>query len=182
MRRALSTRCGFVLLLCGLLVSAPARAMIVACDGHEEHLNTYLSMVDVLWNQRDGSRVLEFYNEEFISHNSDEGEQGKRTRHVTELQHMWERSKRVDPERHMTTDVVICNGDFLVARVTGEGRMLEGPMKDYEGGGRRWRNSSMEIYRFENGKIAERWANSDLITFIRQLGLDLDLSYQPLED
>ena len=43
------------------------------CAGHEDIFNHYLGMHEVLFMERDTTRVGEFYAEEFISHNQDEG-------------------------------------------------------------------------------------------------------------
>ena len=139
-------------------------------------------MTRIIWNERDETQAHKFYPDEFISHNSDDPNKETINRNLDEMKHMWIESKKREPVRTLTTDVVICNGDFLVAHVTTEGIRVEGPMKGNIGAGRRYRASSIEIYRFENGKIAERWAANDSISLIRQLGLDLDLSYRPLKD
>lgn len=165
----------------GFLCTFRAQAQIVACDGHEENLATFIEMTRVIWNERDETRAQDFYPNEFVSHNSDDPKKEAGTRKLDEMKRMWIESKKREPIRALTTNVVVCNGEFLVAHVTAEGiRVDEESMKGDIGEGRKYRASSIEIYRFEDGKIAERWAASDTIPLIRQLGLDIDLSYRPL--
>jgi len=40
----------------------------------------------------------------------------------------------------------------------------------------------MDMFRFKDGKVVERWGESDTAILIRQLGLELDLSLQPLAE
>ncbi len=166
----------------GISFSFSAQAMIIACDGHEKNLETFLEMTRVIWNDRDETQAHRFYPEEFISHNSDDPNKSTNKRNLDEMKRMWIESKQREPVRTLTTDVVVCNGDYLVAHVTTEGTRVEGSMAGDVGEGRKYRVSSIEIYRFEDGKIAERWAANDSISLIRQLGLELDLSYRPLKE
>ncbi len=172
----------FVCVFIGIIASSKAFALVVACEDHERNLATFMEMTRVLWNERDETRASDFYPDELISHNSDDPSESAITRDLSDMKRMWIESKKREPERTLTTNLVICNGDYLVAHVTAEGVRIEGPMSGDIGEGRKYRSSSIEIYRFEGGKIAERWAANDSISLIRQLGLELDLSYKPLED
>ena len=48
--------------------------------------------------------------------------------------------------------------------------------------GRKFQFTAMDIFRFEDGKVVERWGNADHLVLIRQLGLDVDLTPTPLND
>ena len=80
----------------------------------------------------------------------------------------------------MTNELIICQGDFVTARVTATGTRIKGKMKGNPKNGRRYIYSAIDIYRFKDGKVVERWGNNDRITMIRQLGLEVDLSMTPL--
>ena len=164
------------------LMSIPAAATEILCDGHEENLQTYLDMTRILFNERDHTRAAEFYADEFISHNTDEGGLGTSIRNPEHMQRIWINSKRNSPDRVLINDLIVCNGDVVVARVTLKGTRLTGPMEGNPSNGRRYETSAIDIYRFKDGKVVERWGNNDSIAMIRQLGLQVDLSMTPLED
>jgi len=62
------------------------------------------------------------------------------------------------------------------------GTRIKGEMEGNPPNGRRFMTSAIDIYRFEDGKVVERWGNNDSIAMIRQLGLKVDLSMTPLDD
>ncbi len=165
-----------------LLISTSGAATEILCDGHEENLNTYLDMTRILFNERDHTRAAEFYADEFISHNTDEGGLGTNTRDPEHMQRIWINSKRNSPDRVLTNDLIVCNGDVVMARVTMTGTRVTGPMEGNPPNGRRYETSAIDIYRFKDGKVVERWGNNDSIAMIRQLGLQVDLSLTPLQD
>lgn len=174
---------GLLLMAAGASASPEAQSSIgaeIQCDGHSENLATYLEMSQVLFNDRDVERVGEFYAEDFISHNVDEGGIGTRKVKLVDMQNMWRHFERIEPDREVINNVIICNGDLVVAQVTTQGTHVgEGLLGNPEGG-RRYRTSAMDIYRFKDGKVVERWGNNDLVAKARQLGMKLDLSLQPL--
>ncbi len=140
------------------------------CEGHEDILNHYLGMHDVLFMQRDTTRVGEFYAEEFISHNQDEGGGS-----VTKMNHapmieMWENSKKRDPGRVLINDLIICTNQFAVARVTINGSSMVTPRDGGEPERRKFSASAIDIYRIKDGKVVERWGNNDTVSILKQLG------------
>ncbi len=164
-----------------LLVSAPAAATEIHCDGQEANLNTYLNMFDVLFLQRDGSRAGEFYAEEFISHNSDAGGSETTIGRPAQLEAMFKAGKTASPDRTLVNDMIICKDDMVSTRMTVMGTQT-GVMMGNPPTGRKFKFTAMDIFRFKDGKVVERWGNSDTLIIIRQLGLDVDLSLQPLKD
>ena len=72
--------------LAASMISTPVIATEILCDGNEENLNTYLDMTRILFNERDHSRAGEFYADEFISHNVDEGGLGTAMRDPEHMQ------------------------------------------------------------------------------------------------
>jgi predicted ester cyclase len=127
-------------------------------------------MHEVLFMQRDTTRVGEFYADEFISHNQDEGGGG-----VTKMNHepmiaMWENSKKNDPGRVLINDLIICTGNYVVARVTIKGSRVVEPRDGSAPVRRSFSSSAIDIYRFENGRVVERWGNNDIVNIMKQLG------------
>lgn len=159
----------------------PAVATEIHCDGQEENLNRYLALFDVLFQHRDGSRTGEFYAAEFISHNADAGGAETTIGRPERLERMFAASKAASPDRQLRNDIIICSDDIVSTRMTVWGTQT-GTMMGNPPTGRKFRFTAMDIFRFKNGMIVERWGESDTIILIRQLGLDVDLSLQPLAE
>ena len=159
------------LLVALLMIHPGAFGIEIYCDGNQDNLNTYLAMHDVLFMQRDESRVAEFYAPEVISHNQDEGGGTVEPVRHADLKAMWINSKKNSPERVLINNLILCVGDFVVAQVTMQGTRV-GPLPGLEPGeeGRPYRASAIDIYRFEDSKVVERWGNNDGVTLLRQLG------------
>ncbi len=160
----------------------PVLATEIVCDGHEDNLNTYLDMTRILFNERDHERAGKFYSDEFVSHNTDGGGLGTAVRTPEHMQRIWINSKKTVPDRVLINDLIVCNGDLVVARVTMKGTRVVGEMEGNPPNGRRYETSATDTYRFKDGKVIERWGNNDSIAMIRQLGLKVDLSMPPLKD
>lgn len=163
--------CLIILLYLPTLASARPE---IQCDGNMDNLNTYLAMHEILFMQRDTSRVREFYADEFISHNQDLGGSNRTVLKPDHMVRMWEESKKNSPYRVLTPDLILCAGDFVVVRLTMKGRRM-GPLpnltEEEKKNGRYYETSATDTYRFQDGKVVERWGNSDLLTIYRQLGL-----------
>ncbi|MEE8306650.1 MAG: ester cyclase [Gammaproteobacteria bacterium] len=143
----------------------------IHCEGQEANRDTYLAMHKILFMERDGSRVGEFYAPEFISHNQDEGGGSQELVTHSDMAAMWEQSKLRTPNRVMTNNLILCVDDFVIARVVMKGHRVGLPGQEPGSEGRYYEASAIDIYRFENGKVVERWGNNDGVTIMRQLGL-----------
>jgi steroid delta-isomerase-like uncharacterized protein len=73
------------------------------------------------------------------------------------------------PDGTVTIDDVIAEGDTVAARFTIEGTH-EGRFGGVEPTGNRISGTAMVFYRIEDGKIAERWLESDNMEMLEQLG------------
>ncbi|MFL5826918.1 MAG: ester cyclase [Thermoleophilaceae bacterium] len=73
------------------------------------------------------------------------------------------------PDIEMTVDLLLADGDYVVARWTGEGTNT-GP---WGGGGqatgRHASISGVNIFRFENGRVVEVWNHRDDLGIMEQL-------------
>ncbi len=162
---------GLVVVAALALAPTFGSATEIACEGHEELLNHYLGMHDVLFMQRDTTRIGEFYAPEFLSHNQDEGGGSVTKIDHEQMKDMWERSKENDPGRLLINDLIICTDQFVVARVTLKGSSVVKPRDGSEPERRPYTASAIDIYRIKDGKVVERWGNSDMVSILRQLGL-----------
>lgn len=162
------------------LVPLAAQATETFCEGQEENLKRYLEMFEVLFVQRDGDRAGEFYADPFISHNSDGGGADTTLARPERMGIMFKASKAASPDRTLVNDVIICSDDMVSTRMTVSGTQT-GVMMGNPPTGRTFKFTAMDIFRFADGKVVERWGNSDTLILIRQLGLNVDLSLQPLK-
>lgn len=74
------------------------------------------------------------------------------------------------PEGSPVIHELIAEGDFVVVRMTAAG-VHTGELLGVPPTGKRLAMDGIVIYRFENGKIAERWAQHDFLGLMHQLGL-----------
>lgn len=153
-----------------LALSSSAFATETFCKGNEKNLATYLKMHEVLFMKRDAERAGEFYAPQFISHNADEGGSAKVTLTPDALKPMWIDSRKNMPDRVLTNDVIICAEDFVIARVTVTGTQT-GPFFGMPATGKKMSFTAIDIYRFKDSKVVERWGNGDGLTMLSQLGM-----------
>ena len=153
-------------------LTAPASAQVqIYCDGQTENLNTYLTIHKVLFSDRDTSRVEEFYADEVISHNNDAGGPGSVVR-PDDMRKMWEESLKNNPERVLEDELILCVDDFVVVRTIVKSS-FNTPLAGYPPTGEPYEISAIDIYRFDDGKVVERWGNADVAFIFRQLGFKM---------
>lgn len=73
------------------------------------------------------------------------------------------------PDIEFVTEDVVAEGDRVVIRAVGRGTH-EGELMGIEPTGRKVTLSTIVIFRIEDGQIAERWAQSDTMGMLRQMG------------
>jgi steroid delta-isomerase-like uncharacterized protein len=73
------------------------------------------------------------------------------------------------PDLEVAVDLIIGEEDFVVGRWTASGTHL-GPWGALEPTGRRATFSAVNIFRFEDGKVAEIWNHRDDLGLAEQIG------------
>lgn len=73
------------------------------------------------------------------------------------------------PDLDFRIEDVIAQGDRVAVRMTFTGTHT-GEFMGASPTGRQIEYASYEIYRFENGRIAEEWINSDILSLLQQVG------------
>lgn len=73
------------------------------------------------------------------------------------------------PDLRFEVEIVIAEDDFVAARWTASGNHL-GSWGAVEPTGSRATFSGVNIYRFENGKVAELWNHRDDLGLMEQVG------------
>ena len=74
------------------------------------------------------------------------------------------------PDSTHTIEDLIAEDDKIVVRVVGRGTH-RGEFMGVAPSGRQVTMEGIAIYRFENGKIAEKWGQQDRLSVMRQLGI-----------
>jgi predicted ester cyclase len=152
--------------------AGPAAATRIACAPDDPNLKAYLEMTDKMFVPRDASVAARYYAPQFTSHNQDSGGGDSTTLTPERFKEVYEASKRTFGERGFRNDLIICGGDYVVARVTMTSKMT-GPMFGQPPTGKTAVVSATDTYRFKDGKVVERWGNNDGISMLQQLGLQL---------
>jgi steroid delta-isomerase-like uncharacterized protein len=73
------------------------------------------------------------------------------------------------PDTHITVEDQLAEGDEVVTRWTGRGTH-QGELFGIPASGNRVEDTGITISRFEGGKIAEDWTNSDFLGLMQQIG------------
>jgi len=76
------------------------------------------------------------------------------------------------PDLQLTVDLMVADGDLLAARWTAAGTNT-GPWGGEAPTGRAATFSGVNIFRFENGKVAEIWNHRDDLGLREQLGVPI---------
>lgn len=161
----------FTVLLSVMIAGSANAQLRIHCDGNTENLNTYLQIHKVLFMDRDTTRVEEFYADEIISHNNDAGGPGSIVR-PDDMAAMWDASKKNNPERVLEDELILCVDDFVVVRTTIKSH-FNVPLAGSPPTGEPYQATAIDIYRFEDGKVVERWGNADVAYIFQQLGFKM---------
>ncbi|MBE2268862.1 MAG: ester cyclase [Anaerolinea sp.] len=79
-------------------------------------------------------------------------------------------SKEAFPDMLVTIEDMVASGDKVVARLRWTGTQT-GPFMGMPGTGKKMSWTAIATNRFENGKIVERWFNSDVFGMLQQFGI-----------
>jgi steroid delta-isomerase-like uncharacterized protein len=74
------------------------------------------------------------------------------------------------PDGQITSEDMIAEGDKVVHRMSGEGTH-QGPFLGIPPTGKRVTWSFIDIWRIENGLLAEHWVEANMMSLMQQLGL-----------
>lgn len=73
------------------------------------------------------------------------------------------------PDLQLTVELIVGEGDYVVGRWSANGTHT-GPWGDVAATGKAASFSGVNIFRFENGKVAELWNYRDDLGLMQQLG------------
>lgn len=81
----------------------------------------------------------------------------------------WEDLFEAFPDLWVDEADVLVEGDTVVTRHVGRGTH-EGPFLDLDATGNEFEIDGIDVYRIEDGRIAESWINLDMLGMMQQLG------------
>lgn len=74
------------------------------------------------------------------------------------------------PDLSATVDIMISEGDMVMARITMSGTH-SGDFAGMPATGKHFSGTGIDLFRITNGKITERWGNFDDLGMMQQLGM-----------
>lgn len=86
--------------------------------------------------------------------------------------------RRAFPDLRFDVEMIIAEGDLVAARWTAEGTN-SGAWGGQSATGRRARFSGVNIFRFQDGKVAELWNHRDDLGLMQQLGVQIFAGAEP---
>lgn len=86
--------------------------------------------------------------------------------------------RRAFPDLRFDVEMILAEGDLVAARWTAEGTN-SGPWGGQPATGRRARFSGVNIFRFQDGKVAEIWNHRDDLGLMEQLGVRVFAGAEP---
>jgi predicted ester cyclase len=86
------------------------------------------------------------------------------------LRRFRESTRSAVPDARTTIEQMLADGDYVISRFTVAGTHL-GPWMGFAPTGKRFELSLIEIARFRDGKIVERWTERNFLNLLQQLGL-----------
>ena len=118
-------------------------------------------------NAQDWCRLDELVAPHFVRHSHAAGEPGVRSR--DELKAFLSGEFATFPDAHESLEDLLAEGDRVAARHHFRGTQ-RGPLGPYPPTGRTMEADYIAIYRVEEGRIAEAWAEWDNLAGLTQLG------------
>ncbi len=134
--------------------------------------NTSKDVVSRFYNdvfiQHDVSRIDEYMRDDYIQHNADcpQGKAG--------FLEFFDTIFAAVPDFSYTLKMMVAEGDIVVAFSTTTGTHTGGSWLGKDASGNRLDYDVVDIFRVQDGKIAEHWDVADTYTFFNQLGVSPD--------
>lgn len=133
----------------------------------EENNAIAVRFFDSAWNRGDLAVVDELVTPDSVDYSTLHGEPEHGTESFKQIIMMF---RSAFPDIHLTIDDEIYAGDKVVHRWTLRGTH-QGPFMGAPATGKKVAFTGTTIVQMEDGKIAARWSNLDMLGLLQQLGL-----------
>ncbi len=150
-----------------LLATVAGGCMPPAATQLEANKEVVRQFTDIL-NAADWDALDEVVAEDFRRHS--QATAGPPVNSREEFKRLQESFLASMPDQRVTIDMLIAENDMVAAYATYSGTQT-GPMGDFPPTGKQAETKFLAIFRMEEGKIAELWAEWDNLAMLAQLGL-----------
>jgi predicted ester cyclase len=132
--------------------------------GTEENKAIYRQFIEEVFNHKDLSRIGDFIGSDMVEHtpNFPSGLEGAKQGIGAFVIGF--------PDLHITIEVLIAEGDKVVARLT-QGGTHRGEFAGVPPTGKEVSIAGIDIWRLSEGKCAEHWLEMDNLGLMQQLGV-----------
>jgi len=146
--------------------------------GVEENEALVGRFYDEVWNRGNVRVAEEVFAEDYVRHDlrPTEAEAGPagQAKIATDF-------RAAFPDLRMELDLILGEGDLVAARWTAEGTNT-GPWAGRPPSGKHARFSGVNIFRFQDGKVAELWNHRDDLGLMQQLGAEIYAGAAPTDE
>jgi steroid delta-isomerase-like uncharacterized protein len=133
--------------------------------GVAEHKALAQRVFDDLMSQGDLSLIDEIFAPDVVAHDP-----GREMRGAAAIKQGFASLRVAFPDLRFTVEDMVAEGNKVAVRYTGQGTQ-HGEFWNTPPTGKSMRYTGILIWRFEEGKIAEHWAEPDLLSLLQQLGV-----------
>lgn len=124
---------------------------------------------DNVWNEGDVAQIGAFMAPDFVSHNG----LNVTIKDVDGYAGAVSMLRSAVPDLHTTLEIVMADGDYVCVRGRDHGTHV-GELFGHPGTNRELTMSWIEIFRVNDGKLAEGWLETDTAGFLSQLTTDAE--------
>ena len=132
----------------------------------EENKEKVRRFLEEAFNEGNLGVVDEIFASDYVLHDPANPEEISGPEGIKQFVQMY---RSAFPDSHVTVEDQIAEGDEVVTRWTGRGTH-QGELFGIAPSGNQVEFSGITISRFEGGKIAEDWTNSDTLGLMQQIG------------
>ena len=146
--------------------------------GVEENKSLVKRFYDEVWNKGNVEMTSEVFAEDYVRHDlrPTEALPGP-----TGQEKIAADFRKAFPDLRMELDLILGEGDLVAARWTAEGTNT-GPWAGRPPTGKHARFSGVNIFRFQDGKVAELWNHRDDLGLMQQLGAEIYAGAAPTDE
>jgi len=132
----------------------------------EENRSLTRRFYEEVWNKGNLDAVADLLTSDFVDHAAPPGfPQG-----LEGAKQVFMMYRGAFPDFRLTVEDVIAEGDKVVARWVTQGTH-QGELMGIPPTGKRATVTGIDVFRFAGGKIAEHWAQFDMLGMLQQLGV-----------